>query len=148
MAGKQARGWNPSSHEALLLAFIDEIKPNKAMIQKVTERMTQMGWTYSYDAVNQHVQKLKKNRDDTSPGDAVPSPAKSGKGSTPVTPSSGRKRGALKKTAKSAAVVGKDDDELHLKAEDEYEVDFSPAAKKLKTYVKERIKEDEATDEV
>ncbi|KFA66651.1 hypothetical protein S40285_03053 [Stachybotrys chlorohalonatus IBT 40285] len=131
MAGKQARGWNPSSHEALLLAFIDEIKPNKAMIQKVTERMTQMGWTYSYDAVNQHVQKLKKNRDETSPSDAVPSPAKSGKGSTPATPS-GRKRTASKKTAKSSVVVERDDDELDLKAEDEYEVEFSPAAKKLK----------------
>lgn len=46
-----SRGWDATSHEALLLAFIDEIKPNKAMITLVTERMKEMGYTYSYDAI-------------------------------------------------------------------------------------------------
>lgn len=48
---KPARGWNATSHEALLLALIDEIKPSKAVITQVTTRMKDAGYTYSYDAI-------------------------------------------------------------------------------------------------
>lgn len=51
MSVKTTRGWDANSHEALLLAFIDEIKPNKAMITNVTERMKAQGYTYSFDAI-------------------------------------------------------------------------------------------------
>ena len=50
-SGKPARGWNATSHEALLLALIDEIKPNKAIITQVTTRMSAAGYSYSYDAI-------------------------------------------------------------------------------------------------
>lgn len=45
------RGWDAQSHEALLLAFIEEFKPTKAIITQVTERMQSFGYTYSYDAI-------------------------------------------------------------------------------------------------
>ena len=45
------RGWDEASHMALLLAFIDEIKPGKQVITGVTQRMKEKGWSYSYDAI-------------------------------------------------------------------------------------------------
>ncbi|KAL7922980.1 hypothetical protein ACQKWADRAFT_290889 [Trichoderma austrokoningii] len=60
---KPARGWDATAHEALLLCVIDEIKGGKAFLTEVTRRMQERGYTYSYDAINQHVQKLRKARD-------------------------------------------------------------------------------------
>ncbi|CAJ0551755.1 Ff.00g057340.m01.CDS01 [Fusarium sp. VM40] len=108
-AGKPARGWDASSHEDLLLAILEEIKPNKSDLTSVAEKMRNKGYSYSYDAINQHVQKLRKVRDASGIQNA---------GSEPATP---RKRAAVaktpakrapkKKVAKSASIAD-DDDEL------------------------------------
>ncbi|KFH43422.1 hypothetical protein ACRE_058310 [Hapsidospora chrysogenum ATCC 11550] len=65
------RGWDATSHEALLMCLIDEVKPNKALLTEVTKRMNDAGWSYSYDAINQHIQKLRKNRDTTAISNAA-----------------------------------------------------------------------------
>lgn len=48
---KLTRGWDAQSHEDLLLCFIDEFKPGKPVLQSITERMKDQGYSYSYDAV-------------------------------------------------------------------------------------------------
>ena len=45
------RGRDATSHEALLMCLIDEVKPNKALLTEVTKRMNDAGWSYSYDAI-------------------------------------------------------------------------------------------------
>jgi hypothetical protein len=50
-AGKPARGWDASSHEDLLLAILEEIKPNKSDLTSVAEKMRNKGYSYSYDAI-------------------------------------------------------------------------------------------------
>lgn len=50
-AGKPARGWDAASHEDLLLALLEEIKPNKADLTNVAEKMRNKGYSYSYDAI-------------------------------------------------------------------------------------------------
>lgn len=45
------RGWDQASHEALLMALIEEIKPGKPVLTEVTKRMNAAGWPYSYDAI-------------------------------------------------------------------------------------------------
>ncbi|KAI6779846.1 uncharacterized protein J7T54_003770 [Emericellopsis cladophorae] len=57
------RGWGAASHEDLLLCLLDYCKPTKAIVTDITERMRVKGYTYSYDAINQHIQKLRKSRD-------------------------------------------------------------------------------------
>ena len=48
---KPIRGWNDQAHTALLICLLDEVKGGKAVITKATERLNQMGYQYSYDAV-------------------------------------------------------------------------------------------------
>ncbi|KAG5786485.1 hypothetical protein H9Q69_014395 [Fusarium xylarioides] len=50
-AGKPTRGWAAASHEDLLLALLEEIKPNKADLTTVAEKMRSKGYYYSYDAI-------------------------------------------------------------------------------------------------
>lgn len=51
MAAKIVRGWNANAHEDLLLAFIEEFKPSKAVITAVTAKMKEKGYSYSFDAI-------------------------------------------------------------------------------------------------
>ncbi|KAF4987320.1 hypothetical protein FGRMN_10445 [Fusarium graminum] len=107
-SGKPTRGWDAASHEDLLLAILEEIKPNKAELTNVAEKMRTKGYTYSFDAINQHVQKLRKNRDASAIQNAGSEPA------TPRKRAAGTKTPAKrtpKKAAKSAPIVD-DDDEL------------------------------------
>lgn len=48
---KPTRGWDATSHEALLLCIIDEVKGGKAFMTEVTKKMQDRGYTYSYDAI-------------------------------------------------------------------------------------------------
>ncbi|KAM0343728.1 hypothetical protein ACHAPU_008319 [Fusarium lateritium] len=108
-SGKPTRGWDASSHEDLLLAILEEIKPSRTELTKVAEKMRTKGYTYSFDAINQHVQKLRKNRDASCIQDAGSEPVTARKrAAAPKTPA---KRAPKKKAAKSAPVVD-DDDEL------------------------------------
>lgn len=52
---KPARGWNDEAHTALLICLLDEIKGGKPVITKATERLNQMGYQYSYDAVKYYI---------------------------------------------------------------------------------------------
>ncbi|KAJ0153506.1 Uncharacterized protein HZ326_4088 [Fusarium oxysporum f. sp. albedinis] len=108
-AGKPARGWDAASHEDLLLALLEEIKPNKADLTNVAEKMRNKGYSYSYDAINQHVQKLRKNRDTTaiqnSGGSETGTPRK--RASSTKTPA---KRTPKRKATKSASIVDEDED--------------------------------------
>ncbi|EGR52311.1 uncharacterized protein TRIREDRAFT_102779 [Trichoderma reesei QM6a] len=106
---RPSRGWDATAHEALLLCIIDEVKGGKALMTEVTKKMQARGYTYSYDAINQHVQKLRKSRDtagivaaSSEPGAATPR-----KSATP-TP---RKRRSAKKE------IDDMDDALSLKLE-------------------------------
>ncbi|KAH7157065.1 hypothetical protein EDB81DRAFT_757457 [Dactylonectria macrodidyma] len=106
MAAKPTRGWDATSHADLLLAFIEECNPGKAIITSVTERLTMKGYSYSFDAVNQHVQKLRRTRDTAGFEAAI-----GGKGSAASTP---RKTATPRKRAtpaKSKAIVSPEDDE-------------------------------------
>ncbi|KOS20518.1 hypothetical protein ESCO_005413 [Escovopsis weberi] len=109
---KKSRGWDANSHEALLLCLLDLMKPNKAMLTAVAERMAQQGWSYSYDAINQHVQKLRKNRDTA----CITAATSGGGNTTPRKPvaAAGRKR--AKKGAAEDDFMD-DDDEINMKRE-------------------------------
>ncbi|KAL7822524.1 hypothetical protein V8C26DRAFT_248286 [Trichoderma gracile] len=112
---RPSRGWDATAHEALLLCIIDEVKGGKALMTEVTKKMQARGYTYSYDAINQHVQKLRKNRDTagivaaSEPGAATPR-----KSATP-TP---RKRRSAKKEIEDM------DDALNLKLEQHEDEDM------------------------
>jgi hypothetical protein len=43
MPPKPTRGWDATSHEDLLLALLEEMKPNKAVLTS--------GYSYSFDAI-------------------------------------------------------------------------------------------------
>ncbi|KAH7321171.1 hypothetical protein B0I35DRAFT_459816 [Stachybotrys elegans] len=132
MSRKPSRGWDATSHESLLMAFIDEIKPNKAIIQNVTQRMTAMGYSYTYDAINQHVQKLKKNREAAPQGDGTVTPTK-----TPTTPAK-RSASGKKKSAKQMKEDISDDDPIpKLEFPDELLMDTPSKRAKTKTAMKE-----------
>ncbi|KAL6871147.1 hypothetical protein J3F83DRAFT_734403 [Trichoderma novae-zelandiae] len=121
---KPARGWDATAHEALLLCIIDEVKGGKVFMTEVTKKMQARGYTYSYDAINQHVQKLRKNRDTagivtaSEPGAATPR-----KSATP-TP---RKRRTPKQE------IDDMDDAMNLKLEQNEDADMgSPCARPRK----------------
>ncbi|PHH65166.1 hypothetical protein CDD81_3297 [Ophiocordyceps australis] len=137
MASKPMRGWNDEANANLLLAFMDVIKPNKAMITEVTAAMTAMGYAYSFDAINQHVQKLRRPRDPTAVGKAqlkdetVSTPTKKTQARTPGS-GSGRKRKTPSKSVKKEMSPIDDNDEtesLKAKVKEEGE---APRPKKVK----------------
>ncbi|KAJ3516386.1 hypothetical protein NM208_g14850 [Fusarium decemcellulare] len=154
MSGKPARGWDATSHEDLLLAFMDEIKPNKAIITSVTEKMREKGYTYSYDAINQHVQKLRKNRDTSgiqNAGASSTSATTTPRKKATATP---RKRATGGKK-KSAATVAAEDDEdaedekllLKKEVDDEDNGITSPSpAKRVKTTPKLEPEDEDANE--
>ncbi|KPA46695.1 hypothetical protein FLAG1_00271 [Fusarium langsethiae] len=121
MPPKPARGWDATSHEDLLLALLEEMKPNKAILTSVADKMRDKGYSYSYDAINQHVQKLRKNRDTTAiqnSGSETATPRK-----PRVTASKTPKRTPKRKApAKSASIAGDEEDledmKLQLKMEE------------------------------
>ena len=49
MAAK--RGWDATSHEDLLLSYMDVSKANKRILIEVTESMKTKGYSFSYDAI-------------------------------------------------------------------------------------------------
>ncbi|KYK55762.1 hypothetical protein DCS_07726 [Drechmeria coniospora] len=51
MSSIPVRGWTEKSHEALLLAVLAEVRPNKAVLTQVSSRMQEWGYSYSYDAI-------------------------------------------------------------------------------------------------
>lgn len=51
MSGKPSRGWDANSHEDLLLTLLEEIKPSRAVLTSVSERMREKGYSYSFDAI-------------------------------------------------------------------------------------------------
>lgn len=51
MPPKATRGWDAASHEDLLLALLEEMKPNKAILTSVADKMRTKGYTYSFDAI-------------------------------------------------------------------------------------------------
>lgn len=147
-SGKPVRGWNATSHEALLLALLDEIKPNKAIITQVTARMTDAGYSYSYDAIklcyfhrvhlqmltclsySQHIQKLKKSRDATNSNPSTPK--------KPIKAAGGSRTTSGKKRALKTVKYDDEEDEVLPKDEasdDEDDVSVSPKIKRAKTEV-------------
>ncbi|CAM1503901.1 Fc.00g014920.m01.CDS01 [Cosmosporella sp. VM-42] len=138
MAGKGTRGWDAQSHEDLLLSFMDEIQPNKTIITNVTEKMKAKGYTYSFDAINQHVQRLRKQRDTASLQNSAAGVPTNG-AATPKKAAAPRKRATPAK--KAAKVIKADEDDqddiLNLKREyvDDEDTTMTPApeAKRRKT---------------
>lgn len=51
MSSKPTRGWDAASHEDLLLAILEEMKPNKAILTSVADKMREKGYSYSFDAI-------------------------------------------------------------------------------------------------
>jgi hypothetical protein len=51
MSSKPTRGWNAASHEDLLLSLLEEMKPNKAILTNVADKMRTKGYSYSFDAI-------------------------------------------------------------------------------------------------
>ncbi|KAF7559719.1 hypothetical protein G7046_g4429 [Stylonectria norvegica] len=148
MSTKPNRGWTADSHEALLLALIDEVKPNKGLITNVTENMRDRGYTYSYDAINQHVQKLRRNRDlkgvegaTTPEGAATPTPKKAAAPRKRATPA--------KKAAKTASSLEEDTKSLkrEIDSDAEDEEVATPPAKRAKSAPKSTSVADEDEDE-
>ncbi|KAM0463608.1 hypothetical protein ACHAPV_002146 [Trichoderma viride] len=120
---KPSRGWDAAAHEALLLCVIDEIKGGKAFLTEVTRRMQERGYSYSYDAINQHVQKLRKARD-TNGIVAAADPSAAGVSKASATPrkaaATPRKRRTL---AKKEFDEDDEDDDVKLKLEQAAEDD-------------------------
>ncbi|KAG9258063.1 uncharacterized protein F5Z01DRAFT_670715 [Emericellopsis atlantica] len=139
------RGWDAASHEDLLLCLIDHCKPNKAMVTDIAEQMRAKGYTYSYDAINQHIQKLRKSRDMSRLNEGANEESKS----KPTTPakrtvsaaSTPRKRKTPTKKAKGKGAEDEqcDDEEEesfedHMaKLEAEDDMDGDQLLKKIKT---------------
>lgn len=46
-----ARAWDEDAHVDLLLAYVDELKPNKVATTSVSDRMKDRGYPYSYQAI-------------------------------------------------------------------------------------------------
>ncbi|KAL7944413.1 hypothetical protein V8C42DRAFT_346161 [Trichoderma barbatum] len=112
---KPTRGWDAAAHEALLLCVIDEVKGGKAFLTEVTRKMQARGYTYSYDAINQHVQKLRKNRDTT----GIVTATESGAGSAKATP---RKTATpRKRRTPKQEIAADEDDDMNLKLEEVFE---------------------------
>ncbi|KAF5018881.1 hypothetical protein F66182_9129 [Fusarium sp. NRRL 66182] len=150
-SGKPARGWDATSHEDLLLALLEEVKPSRAQLTTVAEKMRKKGYNYSFDAIkyscflsvliyrtsarhtwltfvfSQHVQKLRKNRDTAGIQNAGENPA------TPRKPkASGTKTPAKtpKKRTKAAAEEedeDMEDEKLQLKKEPDLMEDGMPS---------------------
>ncbi|RKL35523.1 hypothetical protein BFJ72_g8753 [Fusarium proliferatum] len=109
-AGKPTRGWDAASHEDLLLALLEEIKPNKADLTNVAAKMRSKGYSYSYDAINQHVQKLRKNRDTTAIQNSGGSENGTPRKRAPGTKTPAKRTPSKRKATKSASVVDEDED--------------------------------------
>ncbi|KAH6610227.1 hypothetical protein Trco_000247 [Trichoderma cornu-damae] len=112
---KPTRGWDAAAHEALLLCVIEEVKGGKAFLTEVTRRMQARGYSYSYDAINQHVQKLRKNRDTNGIVTATDPGAGGSKASTPRKTATPRKR---RTPSKREAAADEEDDGINFKLED------------------------------
>ncbi|RSL44785.1 hypothetical protein CEP53_011062 [Fusarium sp. AF-6] len=152
MSGKPSRGWDASSHEDLLLTLLEEIKPSRAVLTSVSERMREKGYSYSFDAIKyrtlQHVQKLRKNRDTNGIQAA-------GAGSATTTP---RKKATTtprkRKSAKNAAVEDDDaeDEKMKLKQENDEDADElvspSPSKRAKRTPKPEPEEEEQPVGEI
>ncbi|KAI8720471.1 hypothetical protein NCS52_00492400 [Fusarium sp. LHS14.1] len=154
MSGKLSRGWDANSHEDLLLTLLEEIKPSRAVLTSVSERMREKGYSYSFDAINQHVQKLRKARD-TNASNALTAIQTAGAGSATGTP---RKKATTtprkRKNAKNTAAEDDDveDEKMKLKQENDDDggdelVSPSPM-KRAKRTPKPEPKEEELEAEV
>ncbi|KAL9489486.1 hypothetical protein ACSS6W_001763 [Trichoderma asperelloides] len=129
---KPTRGWDAAAHEALLLCVIDEIKGGKAFLTEVTRRMQERGYTYSYDAINQHVQKLRKNRDTT--GIVTAADPASGASKASATPRKAAATPRKRRTPAKKDVDEDDDMDVKLKLEQaaEDEEMYSPSIRASK----------------
>ncbi|XWW98638.1 hypothetical protein V2A60_006638 [Cordyceps javanica] len=132
MSEKPTRGWNANSNEALLFALIEEIRPNKDMVNAIVSRMNAMGYTYTFHAVNQHIQKLRKVRDTSTLNG-------SGDGSAPATPRKGTPRKTPTSSRKRKVELEEDADELGLDAKVEQK-------EELNTTPSKRIKNEPSSD--
>ncbi|RGP66839.1 hypothetical protein FLONG3_8711 [Fusarium longipes] len=153
MSSKSARGWNATSHEDLLLALLEEMKPNRAILTNVADKMRTKGYSYSFDAINQHVQKLRKNRDTSgiqNCGSETATPRKPRAAAAPKAPKRTPKR---KAPTKSASIAEDEDDledmKLQLKIEEDMGDDdlLSPKGNKRARTATPKV-EPEADDEV
>ncbi|RSL55985.1 hypothetical protein CEP54_009097 [Fusarium duplospermum] len=155
MSGKPSRGWDANSHEDLLLTLLEEMKPSRAVLTSVSERMREKGYSYSFDAIKyrtlflfQHVQKLRKNRDTNGIQAA-------GAGSATATP---RKKATAtprkRKSAKNTAVEDDDaeDEKMKLKQENDEDADElvspSPSKRAKRTPKPEPEEEEQPVGEI
>ncbi|KAL7902533.1 hypothetical protein HDV64DRAFT_240523 [Trichoderma sp. TUCIM 5745] len=121
---KPTRGWDAAAHEALLLCVIDEIRGGKAFLTEVTRRMQERGYHYSYDAINQHVQKLRKARDTNGIVSAA-DPSAAGASKASATPRKAAATPRKRKTpAKKEIDEDDEDDDVKLKLEQAAEDDM------------------------
>ncbi|CAG7556683.1 unnamed protein product [Fusarium equiseti] len=147
MSSKPTRGWDATSHEDLLLAILEEIKPSRAILTSVADKMREKGYSYSFDAINQHVQKLRKNRDTSAiqNSSAEPTTPRKPRGASASGTKTPAKRTPKRKAPKSADIADDEDDledmKLQLKMETADEDILSP--KSLKRAKVEHDDEDE-----
>ncbi|KAJ4150823.1 hypothetical protein LMH87_011556 [Akanthomyces muscarius] len=132
MSEKSSQKWNAVAHEALLFAMIEEFRPSKDKIVSIVERMSQQGHHFTFNGVNQHIQKLRKARDTSaldSSGDGGSKPTTPRKATPRKTPTSGRGKRKLEE----------EEDELSLDLKGEYEEETkSTPSKRVKN---ERLSE-------
>ncbi|KAL6910396.1 hypothetical protein GGI43DRAFT_378372 [Trichoderma evansii] len=129
---KPTRGWDAAAHEALLLCVIDEIKGGKTFLTEVTRRMQERGYSYSYDAINQHVQKLRKNRDTT--GIVTAADPSAGASKASPTPRKAAATPRKRRTPANKDIDEDDDMDVKLKLEQAVEDDemYSPSIRPTK----------------
>ncbi|RDA90177.1 hypothetical protein CP533_1030 [Ophiocordyceps camponoti-saundersi (nom. inval.)] len=131
-------GWDAVAHEALLLCILDEVKPNKAMLTQVTARMKDAGFTYSYDAINQHIQKLRRNRGTGNSGNGAPgTPSK-------ATAAGGKKTPSKRNKKELSPMSNNDDDDDNvatMKREADADVEMPEEKKPVKKRVKRETKQ-------
>ncbi|KAK5997103.1 hypothetical protein PT974_02455 [Cladobotryum mycophilum] len=141
MAPRQLMKWDPKVHEDVLVAMFPHLTLAPEAWEKVMSELQQMGYAFTENALRQHVQKLRKNRDTTGiQAAASPAAAAAATAKAPPTPRKTAAAGSRKRRTpiKKAADDGsqEEDDGLNLKKEEDDLNDEAPAPKRSNKRVK------------
>ncbi|KAH8178046.1 hypothetical protein LIA77_03128 [Sarocladium implicatum] len=112
---KPGRGWSEKAHEDLLVSVLENFKPSTVELKALTTRMETLGYTYSFDAVKQHVAKLRKAHETSKNGSTPNTPKK-----TPAkraAPGSGRGKKNTAPAVKPPQTEEMDDDQNEFEKE-------------------------------
>ncbi|KAI1809491.1 hypothetical protein GGS20DRAFT_571673 [Poronia punctata] len=121
--------WNDKTRSDLLMEIIDVAPPSTQQWDEIIEHLHAKGYSYTYNAALQHLQKLKRKEGAPAGEGSVPAtPKKTGKNGdakpkTPRTPKTPKTPGGRKRKAPAASTDDAEEEEILVKEEKKLKIE-------------------------